>query len=147
MNTCRRTVSLFSLLFLFSIFNFAQQNPPNHVNDEEPQNQPPQHIVQPEQIVPVRNTIVHALPRNPDWPNQPAWKEEDWTPWAGESSEGITNRFGNLLSAYGVLIHRVPFLHLRLPIDLNYNGIIDYHVDSKHRLSSIVGEPWKVGVW
>lgn len=135
MIACRRTVSF--LLFLSSIPNFAQQSFPNPVNGAETQYQPPQRIVQPEQIVTVRGTIVHTLLRNPNWPNQPAWKAEDWNPWAIDPPAGITNRFGKFVGAYGVLIHKVPFLHLRLPIDLNYDGIIDYHVDSKHRLGYV----------
>lgn len=132
-----KKVSFLSTLFLFSIPNFAQQSFPNPGNGEETQYQPPHRIVQPEQIVTVRNTIVHTLLRNPDWPNQPAWKAEDWNPWDIDPPAGITNRFGKFVGAYGVLIHKVPFLHLRLPIDLNYDGIIDYHVDSKHRLGYV----------
>lgn len=36
----------------------------------------------------------------------------------------MTNKFGKIVGTYGILIHKVPFLHLRLPIDLNYDGII-----------------------
>ena len=135
------------MLFLFGISNFAQQSLPNPGNDEETQNQLPHRIVQPEQIVTVRNTIVHTLLRNPNWPNPPAsvWKAEDWNPWDIDPPAGITNRFGKIIGAYGVLIHKVPFLHLRLPIDLNYDGIIDYHVDSKHRLGYVGDKSWKVG--
>ena len=147
MIACLKKVSFLSMLFLFGISNFAQQSLPNPGNDEETQNQLPHRIVQPEQIVTVRNTIVHTLLRNPNWPNPPAsvWKAEDWNPWDIDPPAGITNRFGKIIGAYGVLIHKVPFLHLRLPIDLNYDGIIDYHVDSKHRLGYVGDKSWKVG--
>lgn len=148
MIVCLKKVSFLSMLFLFSITNFAQQSLPNPGNGDETQYQPPQRIsriIQPEQIVTVRNTIVHTLLRNPDWPNQPAWKAEDWNPWTVDPPAGITNRFGKFIGAYGVLIHKVPLLHLRLPIDLNYDGIIDYHIDSKHRRGYVGDKSWKVG--
>ncbi len=147
MIACLKKVSFLSILFLFSISNFAQQSLPNPGNDEETQYQPPHRIVQPEQIVTVRNTIVHTLLRNPNWPNPPAsvWKAEDWNPWDIDPPASVTNRFGKFVGAYGILIHKVLFLHLRLPIDLNYDGIIDYHVDSKHRLGYVGDKSWKVG--
>ena len=136
MDVCRRTVSLFFLLFLSNIHGFAQQNPSDSGNGEEAQNQLPRLL---------SNWNKSSLSTAPSCILSSAIPSGRINPLETRrigilglrKPERMTNRFGKIIGAYGILIHKVPFLHLRLPIDLNYDGIIDHHVDSNHRFSCI----------
>ena len=140
--SCKTLVFLLSPLLLFGIAGMSQEIPlpPDEPGNGNEAPDTPRVVVNAEHTVTVRDTIVHTLLRNPAWPDRPVWESRFWN----REWEGITNRFGCLVGAYGVLIHES--LSLRLPIELNHDGIVDYQVDSEVRFDNI-GEPWTVGIW